>query len=878
MSWLRRIFSRPRRHDAALVEELDTHRALIEDELRRAGLSPVEAAVESRRRLGNVTLAREDARDVWAIWWLDSTRRHVRQGLRGLRHEPGFALTAMLTLGLGTAATITVFSVVDAEIWRPLPYPDPHRLVRVYSRGLAPRTDIDAIAIDELADWRRAPGFEHLAAEGRYRRRTLQLDRAESIVTDEVTANYFLTLGRTARLGRVLNDDDARGSGAVLLTERGWTRLFDANPEAVGRIVMLDGAAKTIVGVVSDDDALGPGPEMYVPIDERSTVTVFGATGRLAAGATAEAVRDQIQAAITRRAAEDAGRRGHTAVVEDLSDFNAPANYRQLYFFLGASLLVLLLAVTNTAGLLMSRALRRAPEFALRGALGGGTPAIAMQLVVEAALIVLPGCLLGLWLAIEALAMVGRVVPSDFLLRGTRIAVDLRVFAFCGAVALVTLAGLALIPLRLARRAGAGAIGSGTRTGALPSASRLRAVLLVSQIALTVILLAGAGIFLKSFVGLLHVPLGFDPASGWSARVTLGGPRYADDDQRRAYVAALTERALAIPGARDAAIATSSPLASGWLVTVSDARHPPSANEVVAGARSVYRAVSADYFRTIGTPLVRGRALAATDIAGAPDVAVINEQLARRLFPDEDPIGQSIDLVGSRGAPIRKGRLTIVGVAADIKEVGLNEVAFPDLYVPYAQRPAADIELLVRGHGDDASMAAALRSAVAAVDATIPVTSVAPLSRRVAVATQTERFNLILVAGFAIAAVLIAAIGIYGALAYAATARWREFGVRLALGATPRALLGRMLWHAARLGLIGGIVGVAGALVVAISLGDALYLVPGQHQGMLFGVTTTDPSSLGGALIGVVTIALVAGAVPAWRVARIDPARVLRSE
>jgi predicted permease len=403
-------------------------------------------------------------------------------------------------------------------------------------------------------------------------------------------------------------------------------------------------------------------------------------------------------------------------------------------------------------------------------------------------------------------------------------------------------------------------------------------VLLVSQIALTVILLAGAGIFLKSFVGLLHVPLGFDPASGWSARVTLGGPRYADDDQRRAYVAALTERALAIPGARDAAIATSSPLASGWLVTVSDARHPPSANEAVAGARSVYRAVSADYFRTIGTPLVRGRALAATDIAGAPDVAVINEQLARRLFPDEDPIGQSIDLVGSRGAPIRKGRLTIVGVAADIKEVGLNEVAFPDLYVPYAQRPAADIELLARGHGDDASMAAALRSAVAAVDATIPVTSVAPLSRRVAVATQTERFNLILVAGFAIAAVLIAAIGIYGALAYAATARWREFGVRLALGATPRALLGRMLWYAARLGLIGGIVGVAGALVVAISLGDALYLVPGQHEGMLFSVTTTDPLSLAAALIGIVTIALIAGVVPAWRVARIDPARVLRAE
>jgi predicted permease len=782
-------------------------------------------------------------------------------------------------LGLGTAVTTTVFSVVDAEVWRPLPYPDPHRLVRVYSRGLAPRTDIDEITLDELADWRRAPGLERLAAMGHYRRRTLQLDRAESVATDEVTANYFLTLGRTAFLGRVLNDDDARGSGAVLLTERGWTRLFDASPEVVGRTVMLDGEAKAIVGVVADDDTLGPGPELYVPIDEgRATATVFGAIGRLAADASAEAARDQIQAAVTRRTVADVDHRGHTAIIEGLSAFNAPANYRQLYFFLGASLLVLLLTIVNTAGLLVSRALRRTPEFALRGALGGGTPAIAMQLAAEAALIVLPGCALGLWLAIDAVGMVGRVVPSDFLSRGARIAVDLRVFAFCGAVALVTLVGLAMVPLRLARRAGASAIGSGTRVGASPSAGRTRAALLVSQIALTVILLSGAGIFLKSFVGLLHVPLGFDPASGWSARVTLGGPRYMDDDQRRTYADAVIERARAIPGVRDAAIATSSPLASGWLVMISDARHPPSANDADAGVRSIYRAVSADYFRTIGTPLVHGRALASTDVGGAPDVAVINEQLARRLFPNADPIGHSIDLEGSHGAPIRNGRVTIVGVAADIKEVGLNEVAFADLYVPYAQRPAASIELLVRGHGDDASMAAALRSAAAAVDSTIPVTSVAPLAQRVASATQSERFNLILVAGFAIMALLIAAIGIYGALAYAATARWREFGVRLALGATPRALLRHVLWQAARLGLVGGIIGVAGALLVAVSLGDALYLVPGQHMGMLFGVTTTDPLSLAGALIGVVTIALIAAVVPASRVARIDPARVLRAE
>ena len=883
MEWLRRLFGWTRQRERALAEELDAHRALVEDELRRSGFSPDEAAREARRRLGNVTLAAEDAREAWTLRSVDQLRQYLRYGVRGLRREPLFALTAVATLALGTAVTTTVFSVVDAEIWRPLPYPDPHRLVAVYSQASDAHASTDGISLDELAEWRRAPGLANLAATiGGRRHATLQRAQAESVVLTEVTANYFTTLGRSALRGRLFTDIDADGASTAVLTERGWTRLFERDPGVVGRVVTLDGQPRTIVGVVPTDDSLGPDPEIYVPIDERPSVAgsasrvIFSTIGRLTAGASPDVVRVQIQPAVTRAAMTDPARRGHVAVAEDLSHFYAPFESGKLYFFLGASLLVLLLTVTNVAGLVLARVLRRTPEFALRGALGGGTRTLVMQLVVEAGLVVIPGCLLGLWVAAEAVGAIGRVVPSDFLQRGTAIAVDGRVFTWCGIIALVTLAGLAIVPLGLARRAGTAAIGAGARTSALPSAGRSRAVLLTSQLALTVILLASAGMFLRSFVALLHVPLGFDPEAAWSASVTLSGPHYVDLDQRRAYADGLVGRALAIPGVRSAAVATSSPLMSGWLVMASDARRPASPTDLEL--RVVYRAVGGDYFRAIGTPIVRGRTLTAADTASAPAVAVVNEQFVRTLFPHEDAVGRTIVLTPTHAADAARGSVTIVGVASDIKEISPNEVAFADIYVPFAQHPATSLELIVRGPSSDGSTAGVLRAAAAAVDPTMPVTFVSSLSGRVTSSLKGARFNLTLVVGFAGAAVLIAVIGIYGAMAYAATARQREYGVRMALGATPRELVGRALWQAVRLGVGGGIVGIAGALLFAKWLGDSVYLVAGKHSGLLYNVTTTDPLSLAGALLGIVVLALLAGAIPALRVARVDPVQALRAE
>jgi putative ABC transport system permease protein len=885
MDWLRRLTEWFRGgHDAALNEELEAHRTLAQEELQRAGLTPAEAAAESRRLMGNTLLAREDAREVWIVRWVDRLRRNVRHAARGLVREPAFALTAILTLGLGTAAMTTVFSVADGELWRSLPFHEPDRLFVVQSRDTTAWREADGIGIDELNEWRAAmPAFAALAAEGGSERRAVRLDFTESISTGPVTANFFATLGRSPIAGRVFTADDARGSNAIILGSRSWQSVFDGRPDLVGKTVFIDNEPHTIVGIVQTDDSRGPEDDVFLPIDERASAargdatTFYSVIGRLAPGATRDVALAQAQTAVSRRGLVDRTRAGHTASVRGISEHYRVTDGRKLYFFLGAAVLVLALTIVNVAGLTLSRSVRRAPEFALRGALGGGIRAIGAQLAVEAALVAVPGCLLGLWLASDAVGVVGRMIPAGFLIRGRHIVVDYRAMAMCAAVVAITMAGLALAPLGVTRRAdGAVAVAGGLRSGGLRSAGKTRERLLVAQMALTVVLLTVSALFLKSFVAESSIPLGFDPKDGWSMHVSLSDAKYRDGALVRQYVDALIERARAIPGVRDAAAATSSPLKSGFVVLSSEPglALPPGAS----GTFTIYRAVTQDYLRAISTPIVRGRGFAASDVAGAPDVAIVNETLVRQMFQDRDPIGRQIELKGARTAQVRAGIVTVVGVAANIKEIFLNEASIPDVYVPLAQRPATDLELIVRGNGTSDSMPGALRGVAAATDPVVPVNGISTIDRRVAVALERDRFNLSVVTGFAVVAVLIGAIGIYGAMAYAAVARAREFGVRMALGASPARLLRRALWHATRLGMAGAWLGVAGALGASVWVGDAVYLVPGKHDGLLYNVRTTDPVALGTAAVGVIVIALLSGVIPARRLARIDPVKTLRAE
>jgi putative ABC transport system permease protein len=808
------------------------------------------------------------------MFWIERSFQHVRYGMRGLRREPVFAMTTLLTLALGTAATTTVFSVVDAELWRPLPYQRPHELLAAGSR--APDSQLtDGISLEEFQAWRqRVTAFSSLTPHAIGARRIAQLGYAESFLTNEVTGDYFTTLGLRPLAGRLFTRAD--GSDVAVLTQRGWRRVFNDDPAAVGRSFQLDDRAVTIIGVVANDDAMGPDRELYVPIDERSPQRgpqFYSVIGRLRPGASAVEAIQQLQAAIDEHATIDAARRGHRAFAEDLSAYYRRTNAQPLYFFLGASLLVLLLTIANVAGLMVSRAIRRTPEFAVRSAIGGGSRTLTAQLVVEGALIAVPGCAIGLALTYAATRLLGQFVPDEFLYRGTQIAIDVRVVLATTIVALITTAGLAIVPLGIIRRAGERAVlGAGHRTGEAPSAARSRRFLLIGQLAMTVTLLAGAGVFVKSYLALMQVPLGFDPANAWSVRIAMSGGRFDSAEAVRAYADDVEARLRRVPGIEHVAAASTSPLRSGWLAMVKPSAAAPETPE----ARAILRVVGADYFRATGTAIIRGRGISSDDRPGSPAVAVVNEELVRRAFGTADPLGRTID-VNTMRAPVSGQRgVTIVGVAASVKETGLNEVSFADVYLPFAQHPQSNIEFIVRGRGTNAVMNGALRAA--ATDPLVPVTGVTSMQDRVDQALQDERFNLLVVGAFAVLALLTAAIGVYGAMAYAVSARWRELGVRMALGASPRALLRGALWQSARLALIAGAMGLTGAFLFARWVGDGLYLVPGKHNGMLYNTRVDDPAALTSALLVIVTLALVAGAVPARRASRIDPVQALRAD
>ena len=523
MSLLRRIGRRDPASD--LAAEIEQPRALMQTDLEARGLSPKEAELESRRLMGNITLAAEDARDVWVVRWLDRLWRDATVAARRLRHERTFTVSAALILALGVATTTSVFSVADAELWRPLPYSNPDQLVGMYSIP-ADNAASSPISGVELRDWRAGLGsFSAITLTGRTSRPVLQGATAESILASDVTANYFSALGRPALAGRIFNDADAQGARVALLSDRGWRRYFGADPAIVGRSIVLDGVSFTVIGITTADDLLGSSPAVYLPIDETAPRFLdanqplgYSLIARLRPGIGLAEARAEWQTKLNLR--ED--RQNHRAIVETLAEYSGGHSWRALYFFLGASLLVLLLSAVNVASLFLSRAMGRQREFAIRSALGGGRSALARQLVVEAAMVALPAGANGVLVTTWSVRVFAVSLPADFLARGVEIPVDLRacIFAFFATVA-ATMA-FALAPLPLARRIDTvSALRSGSRVGRPGAESRARGALVVVQLALTLLLVAGAGIFLKSFLALRQIPLGFDPSDLISVRTAV---------------------------------------------------------------------------------------------------------------------------------------------------------------------------------------------------------------------------------------------------------------------------------------------------------------------------------------------------------------------
>lgn len=877
-----------RGHADDLAAEIEHHRARRQASLEADGVPRAEAAARSRRAMGNVTLAREDARTIWVAGSLERLWRDVKYGVRGLRREPMFAVTACVTLAVGMAVCTTAFSIADAEIWKPLPYPKPGQLVAVYPRAPGTRGSMERIAGADLLDWQsQSHAFSGLAGTADSGRRGLHREATDSVLVSSVTANYFTVLGGAALIGRTLEPGDAVGGRVGMLSERAWRRLFHADPLVLGRTLMIDDQPVVIVGVQPTTEEFLLDPDVLLAIDTsspefrdraRPTLNVIG---RLQDGVTADAAQAEMDAIAARIAVDfPEGRAGHKVYVSDLRTFYTGSNWRPLYFFLYAAGLVMLLTCVNVAGLVLARALRRGREFALRGALGGGRGALIRQLLVEGALLAGPGGLLGLLLTGWTLRILSGFVPPDLLQRGNHVAVDGRVWFVAFALAGLTAIVFGLIPMLYARRVDLNmTLGQGGRTaGRAPAQARARHLLLAAQVALTVILVVTAGLFLRSFVCLIKIPIGFDPRDRVSLTLSLTGPRYAGDTPVRGFATALVEQAGAIPGVQDAAIATSTPLGSGALVFfIVPGRPRPAPSEE---PRAIIRSVSPEYFRTLGIRLAAGRGFTGADADGAPRVAIVNETLAGRLFPGEDPVGHTIELIpGARARWTRRpGQLTIVGVAGNVKEIGFNETDFNDIYVPFAQMPSRSHQLIVRAAMPLTAITSSLRAAVSTLDSGVPLSGLSTMDNRIDGALSEDRFNLLMVSWFAAVALLLASIGIFGTLAYAVQERRREFGVRIALGAQRRAIVLAAVGRSLRVSGAGGLAGLAATLLIARVIGNALYLVPGEHNGLLYGVTTTDPIALGSALAALATVATVAAIIPARQATRVDPLVALRDE
>lgn len=803
----------------------------------------------------------------------------IRYAARTLMNSPGFTSIAVLTIAIALGATTAMFSVVYGVLLKPLPYRAPQELVRVSS--LRPAGPVSMSPLDFLDYRDRSRSFAGMAA----------IDAATMNLTTpgaspirwqvgRVSASFFHVLGVQAERGRLFaNGDDARGAPKiVVLSAASWRTRYGSDPRVIGRTISLDGAAYTVVGVAPSWVNIPSDADAWVPLqfsaddmapDNRGAHSLDG-IARLAPGATVDrASQDlaRIAADLAQKYPEtNAGFGAGVALLRT----QMVANVRTaLWTLFGAVGFVLLVACANVANLLLVRASSRETEIAVRTALGAGRGRIVRQLITESVLLAgagaVAGALLASWIVSALVAYGPKGLP-----RLHDITVDGRVLAFTAGLTLLTGLLFGLAPAIHSARADisgmlrAGGRGSGGRRGA----TRTRNAFVIAESALAVILLVGAGLFLRSLAQMLAVDPGFAPARVTTASVSLPAVEYPRDHDAGAFADRLLEQVRAQPGVQDAAVGFGRPLARGQMRLTFEVRGwAPS----TPGNRHVtyLRPVSPSYFSVLGIPVVQGRAFTAEDRADAPQVLIVSREFARQFFKGENPIGRHLTMSWGRdssewGARAEVGG-DIVGVVGDVAEFGPTTTPSAWVYAPFAQVPITDLSLVVRSRLPEAAAAAEVRAAVARVDAHLPVYDVAAMTGLLSESVAQPRFYTILLMSFAGIGLLLAAVGIYGVISYGVSVRWREIGVRIALGASR----GRVMQLTIRQGMALAVIGIPIGLVGAYWLRQ--YVVK-----TLFGPPAADVVTFGVVPLVLLAAAAVASYLPARRAAGVDPVVAMR--
>ncbi len=807
---------------------------------------------------------------------------HLRQdlayGLRMLRKNPAFTMITVLTLALGIGANTAMFSVVDSVLLRPLPYPRADRLVLVWEKP--PKGRQNGVSAANFLDWReQSRSFRNLAGISFGSFNLSGKDQPERVDGMHVSWDFFEVLGVQPALGRgFAADEDRPGAARVAVISYGlWQRRFGGDAGIIGRSIIADGEPCTVIGVMPASFRFFFTPDMWMPLSlDRAKATrdfhYMTPVARLKDGvsvAQAQAEMNGIAKNIERMYPKS--NQGWGVFVQPLQEAAVEDQRNGVLVLFGAVGFVLLIACVNVANLLLAKAAARQGELAIRASLGAARGRLMRQLLTESVLLGLAGGSLGLLLAFGLVKTLHALIPVEMLAGFTDIAIDFRVLAFALGLSVITGVLFGLFPAwrvttfnlqDILKEGGRGSHGTAGQ-------ARFRNALVAGEIALSLVLLVCAGLMIRSLFAMQTVNPGFRPDHTLTMRLAMAEGRYPGAERVRQFYRDVLDRVRTIPGVRSASISMSVPLhGSAFGMPFLIASHPRVPISEAPGAP--YELVSSDYFTTFGISLAKGRTFTERDTAGAPPVAVVNETFVKKYLPKEEPVGERLlveELVTGKtqlGPPIA---WQIVGVIRDVKFGGLNSEGVPEIYVPIEQSPWPSGTLALRTAGDPAGVTKAARAALAQLDRDMPVTSVKTMEQVMQDSMAQSRMQTWLIGMFALVALILAALGIYGVMSYAVTQGMHDMGLRIALGASAGDVIRLVLGRGLLLTGIGLAVGVAGALALTRLL-----------SSLLFQVKATDPWTFVAvsALLGLV--ALAAGFIPARRATRIDPVIALRVE
>jgi putative ABC transport system permease protein len=860
--------------DNDIEDEVRDYLERAADAERARGSSPEAAWRAARLGVGNATVVEEQMRSYGWENVLETLITDVRYAFRRLRSQPGFTIAAVTTLALGLGASTAIFSVVNPILFEPLPYPHADRVVVFTDHGGdGARLELTFGTFHEVQS--RSHSFEALAATRLWQPTMTAGPRPERIDGQRVTASYFGVLSIKPRIGRdfAATDDWGGGADVALISDALWRRRFGADSAIVGRQVMLDEMPYTVIGVMPPfENAIESSANIWTPLKYRASAPFESAEwghnlrmlGRLKAGMSLDGASLELASISSRRVPEFArppwASMRQPLSVSSMQDDIARGVKPALLSVLGAVVLLLVIACVNVANLLLARGVQRRGELTLRLALGADSKRLVLQLLTESVVLAVIGGVLGIGVAVVGVRALVALSPAG-LPRLSAVGVNGAAFAFALLVSAVAGIAVGLAPaLHASREDVRSGLQHGTRRNTAGH-TIVRRSLVVIEVALALVLLVSAGLLFRSLRRLFTIDPGFAPSGLLTMRVQVAGHRFDDDTVTFRFFAQALDAVRRVPGVSAAAFTSQLPLSGdGETYGAHFESSPTGRNE-----GNVFRyAVSPGYFQAIGIPLLRGRLLDSTDRRDAPLALVINESFARRKFPRQDPIGQRLHVGPDRGQ-----WFTIVGVVGDVKQMSLAAGDADAVYITPSQSWFADTEmsLVVRTRGEPIVLAPAVESAVWSVDGNQPIVRVSTMDAIVAASEAQRRFALMVFETFALAALVLAAIGLYGVLSGSVTERLRELGVRAALGASPRDIVRLVVGQGMALTVAGIAIGTVGAVMAS-----------GALMTLLFGISRVDVVTYASVVALLGGVSAVASVLPAIRAARVDPASTLRAE